>query len=128
MRLYRLTPIALLALAACAGSSAQTAGLNEIGYAPGSLGFAAIMHQDWKKAEAQLTSSEVDAADPARLLNLAHVYRKTGREAEAQRIYRRLAAQPNHFLVELANGDVASTRELARQGLGDANGYASLRR
>lgn len=127
MRLYRLTPIALLALAACASSSTQTAGLTEVGYAPGSLGFAAIMHQDWKKAEAQLTSSAVDADDPARLLNLAHVYRKTGREAEARDIYRRLAGRSHHFLVELANGDVASTRELARQGLADASSYASLR-
>jgi len=106
----------------------QTAALDEVGYAPGSLGYAAIMTQDWAKAERQLTASDVATDDPARLLNLAHVYRKTGREADAQRVYRQVAEQRNHFLVELADGQVASSRELALKGIGATNEYASLRR
>jgi Tfp pilus assembly protein PilF len=119
MQLYRLTPIALLALAGCASSSMQGAGLAEVGYEPGTLAFAAIMDQDWSKAEAQLTDSNVADDDPAKLLNLAHVYRKTGREADALRLYRQVAEQRNHFMVELADGSVASSRELALRAIGD---------
>jgi Tfp pilus assembly protein PilF len=118
----------LVALSACA--TAETAlvdpqGRVEVGYAPGSLGFAAIMRGDFAGAESLIAAQ--DSKDPAQLLNLAHIYRKTGREREAQRLYQQVAAMPQNIEVELADGDIASSRELALKALGMNTGYASLR-
>ena len=126
MRLHRLAPFALLALAGCASSS-QTASLPETGYEPGALAFAAIMDQEWAKAERQLAKSNVSDRDPAKMLNLAHVYRKTGREADALRIYRQLAERSDDVMVELADGRAASSRELALRAM-DNRAQASLGR
>ena len=124
MRVAVLTPLALLALSACASSQMAANSMPETGYTPGALGFAAIMDEDWAKAERQLVASSAAANDPARLLNLAHVYHKTGRETEARRLYQAVLDQRDRT-VELANGDPASCHELARKALGQPSGLAA---
>jgi Flp pilus assembly protein TadD len=93
---------------------------TEVGYPKGALALAAIRDGDWKQAETQLT---VDADDPAQLLNLAHVYRRTGREAEAQFLYSRILELPDARDLAVG-GQPASSHALARQALSTAR-YAS---
>jgi len=126
MRIAAFAPLALLALSACATGSTSTAGLPESGYAPGALAFSAIMDSDWERAEHQLAASSAAESDPARLLNLAHVYRKTGRELEAKRLYEAVIAQRD-MTVELASGEPASAHELAQRALAQPTGVAALR-
>lgn len=128
MEKFVVTAVAALSLSACAASMQTASNDVEVGYAPGSLGYAAIMRGDLPRAEAQLThATNVSADDPARLLNLAHVYRKTGREAEARELYARVAQSGDEGKLELANGDVGTARELAMRALNASNSYASLR-
>lgn len=126
MRMAIFAPLTLLTLSACATGSMSTASLPESGYTPGSLAFSAIMDSDWKRAEAQLASSSAAETDPARLLNLAHVYRKTGRELEAKQLYEAVLAERD-MAVEMANGEPASAHELAQRALAQPTGVAALR-
>lgn len=124
MRLIALTPLAMVALSACASSQMTASSMPESGYTPGALGFAAIMDEDWKKAERQLLTSSAEANDPARLLNLAHVYQKTGRDLEARRLYQAVLGQRD-CTVELADGEPASCHGLAQKGLAQPTGFAA---
>ena len=124
MRLVGLAPFALLALSACASSQMAANSMPEVGYEPGALGFAAIMDADWVKAERQLRASYVAENNPARLLNLAHVYRKTGRETEARRLYEAVLEQRDRT-VETADGAAASCHELAQKALAQPAGLAA---
>ena len=124
MRVLGLAPIALLALSACASSQMASNSMPEAGYAPGALGFAAIMDADWVKAERQLAASSTANDDPARLLNLAHVYRQTGRETEARQIYSAVLDQRDR-IVEVANGTPMSCHALAQQALAKPTGVAA---
>lgn len=126
MRLVGLAPLMLLAVSGCASTQTASGSMPETGYTPGALGFAAIMDADWAKAERQLLASHAAADDPARLLNLAHVYRSTGRETEARRLYSAVLDQRDRT-VELANGEPASCHDLARKALGQPTGMAARR-
>jgi len=126
MRIVRFAPLTLLALSACATGSMSTASLPESGYTPGALGFTAIMDSDWKRAEQLLAASSAAETDPARLLNLAHVYRKTGRELEAKKLYEAVLAERD-MTVELASGEPASAHQLAQRALAQPTGVAALR-
>lgn len=125
---YLIVALPLFALAACAtvpgGSRLANA---EVGYAPGSLGYAAIEAGDWATAEAQLTASRAGDNDPARLLNLAHVYAKTGRIAEAQALYEQVATGDDVGPFELADGTVISSREAAKRALARVRTTTALR-
>ncbi len=123
MRLSVLAPLALIALSACA-SQTTTAALPESGYAPGALAYGAIMDADWKRAEAQLASSSASENDPARLLNLAHIYRKTGRELEARKLYQAVLEERDMTL-ETAKGEPASAHQLAQRALSTPVGVAA---
>ncbi len=126
MRIALFAPLTLMALSACASGGMSTASLPESGYAPGSLAFSAIMDSDWKRAEQQLAESSAAETDPARLLNLAHVYRKTGRELEAKQLYEAVLAERD-MTVELASGEAASAHQLAQRALAQPTGVAALR-
>ena len=131
MRNILLAVLPLAVLAGCATSPAAPVANSlakaEIGYAPGSLGFAAITDGDWSRAEAQLNKRiGVSEDDPARLLNLAHVYLKTGREADAIRLYQQVAEAEDSDLV-LADGTRVSARAVARRMLSRKTSYAALR-
>ena len=111
---FVLLAAAALPLAACASMpDAMREARTEVGYPKGALALAAIRDGDWSAAETRLAS---DADDPARLLNLAHVFRRTGRAAEAQYLYTRVLELPEARDLAVG-GQPASSHALARQAL-----------
>ena len=107
-------------LSACAASPSQQ--LVENGFDRGSLGVAAIARGDWASAEAGLQASRMPENDPARLINLGNVYMETGRPGMALSAWRLALASPNHFMVETANGQWLSTRDVAQKALSKHEG------
>ncbi|MBB4631916.1 hypothetical protein [Sphingosinicella soli] len=98
-------------LAGCTTSPTQQA---EIGYTPGALGYAAMMKGDLQKAETQLMRTDAD--DPARLLNLAQIYRMTERDLAARDLYAKVLENDDMQLV-LSNGRVVSAHTVAKSAL-----------
>ncbi len=111
MKLAFSVAITAALLAGCTTSPTQQA---EIGYAPGSLGYAAMMKGNWQKAESQLARADSD--DPARLLNLAQVYRATDRDLAARDLYTKVLEENDVQLV-LSDGNVVSAHALAKNAL-----------
>lgn len=109
--------LALGAAAALAACSTASTPPMEVGYAPGSLGYAAIVNGDLTAAETQLKTGSVSRDDPARLLNLAHVYQMTGRSVQAAQLYRQVLAGNADPMLELASGEPARAKRLASSGL-----------
>ena len=95
---------------------AAPASAQEMDYAPGALGYAALKAGDLSTAERQLRTSPADANDPARLINLGQVFARQGRHAEAADLFRRAKTLEDSELV-LADGAVMSSREAARRAL-----------
>jgi len=116
MKSSALLILAASALSACATN--RPAPLVEQGYQRGALGVAAIHRHDWAAAEKALMKMHgVRHDDPARLINLGHVYMETKRRSEALSAWRLALASPRHFLVETVAGEAVSTQELARRAL-----------
>lgn len=111
MKLAFAAATAAALLAGCTTSPTQQA---EIGYAPGALGYAAMTKGDWQKAETQL--SRTDADDPARLLNLAQIYRVTERDLAARDLYAKVLEEDDMQLV-LSDGSVVSAHAVAKSAL-----------
>lgn len=109
---------ALATPAAASDRNANRTAEREIGYARTALGYEALMRADYTTAEAQIEAQRrVAANDPARLLNLAHVHWRTGRLASARALYQAVRDHRRHFALELANGQVLDSREVARLAL-----------
>jgi Tfp pilus assembly protein PilF len=112
----KIAAIAMVAmgLAGCATSPTQQ---SEIGYAKGTLAYRALMKHDWAKAEAQLAdTSQIDADDPARLLNLGQLYMSTDRNSEARDAFVRVLDGEDMQLV-LSDGRVVTAHALAKSRL-----------
>lgn len=110
-----------------AGMANATDTRGEIGYANGALGYDALVAGDLPRAEAQLNARHgVTMNDPARLLNLANVYMQTGRTQEARALLIAVRDNRTSFDVELANGAIASTRDVARRALARMDRVAQL--
>lgn len=90
------------------------------------LGVRAIAVADFGTAEARLEAQlRRDPGLPEALLNLAHVYRATGRHQSAVKLYKWVLASPE---VELIHGQsLISSHELARLGLDSRQTLAVLR-
>lgn len=90
------------------------------------LGVHAISVADYTTAETILLAElRRDPGMPEALLNLAQVYRATGRAQEATKLYKWVLASPD---VELSVGQSeVSSHELARRGLGSAQTLAAFR-
>ncbi len=90
------------------------------------LGVQAISVADYSTAEAKLTDElRRDPGMPEALLNLAYVYRVTGREQAAVRLYHWVLASPE---VNLSVGQSEmSSHNLARRGLAGPKTLAALR-
>ncbi|MEQ1688276.1 MAG: tetratricopeptide repeat protein [Sphingopyxis sp.] len=102
--------------AATAATASERAG--EVGYTNGALGYDALVADNLPVAEAQLeTARQVDANDPARLINLGYVHMRTGRYRSAQALFEAARDNDRHFIVELADGSTADTRTVARRAL-----------
>lgn len=99
-------------------TTALSAQAVEEGYPRGALAVAAIERGDWARAEALLNDDrELSRRDPARLLNLGHVYMQTGRTAEALTAWRAALASDRHTMVATLGDRYVSTRDLAREAL-----------
>lgn len=97
---------------------AATPAEREIGYARTALGYEALLRADYRTAEAQLQAQRrIAADDPARLLNLAHVHWQTGRLLSARALYEAVRDHRRHFALEMADGQVLDSREVARIAL-----------
>lgn len=106
----------LLAAAPLGAASAEPA--MEEGFAPGSLGVAAIDRGDWAAAERALMKHRGLRADnPARLINLGKVYMETGRPELATLAWQKALESRRHFNVATLDGRYVSTKELAEQAL-----------
>lgn len=109
--------IALGASAIGGTAMAQTA-QGEVGYARGSLGYDALRANDLRRAEVQIESAQgIAADDPARLINLGYIHMRTGRIQSAQRLFEAVRDHRTNVMLELANGEVASSRDVARRAL-----------
>jgi len=98
--------------------TALSAQAVEEGYPRGTLAVAAIERGDWTRAEALLNDDrEISRSDPARLLNLGHVYMQTGRTSEALTAWRAALASDRHTMVATLGDRYVSTRDLAREAL-----------
>lgn len=115
MKIIALLACAGFSVAACATPASQSSAMVEEGYARGALGSAAIVRGDWAAAEAALErrAGGIRADDPARLINLGRVYMATGRTGAALSAWRLALAAERHFDVEIAGGQMISTRQLA---------------
>jgi len=97
---------------------AEQPGRAEIGYSEGALGLAAIDRGDWAAAERQLTDPRFGPADdPAKLINLGRVYVETGRLPLAIAAWQAALRSRRQHMVELGDGSVASTEDVARAAL-----------
>jgi hypothetical protein len=87
-------------------------------------GYDQIAAKNMQAAEQRLIAqSAVEPNEPSVLLNLAHVYKKTARTAEATALYERVLAQPD-VLMALGSGKPAWSHMLAMKGLGRSTEYA----
>lgn len=110
--------LCILAAALAAPAAASDRPEREIGYARTALGYEALMRADYTTAESQLEARRsISINDPARLLNLAHVHWRTGRVASARAMYESVRDHRRHFAVEMADGSVRDSREVARMAL-----------
>ncbi len=88
-------------------------------------GFNAIQRADLAGAEARLQAARLEQPnEPSVLINLAHVYWKTGRTAEAETLYRQVLANQNVLMLTGANQQLWS-HQLAQKGLDRARQMAS---
>lgn len=102
-----------LVLAAAAAVIAAAAPVH----AKDRTGFRAISAKDFAKAEARLDAERrIFPNRPELLLNLAHVYRHTGRHTQARSLYAQVLAQ-DAVEMDLPSGRVATSHELANLGL-----------
>lgn len=77
----------------------------------------AIAANDLRRAEQVLLAARrVGPERPELMLNLAAVYRRTGRDAQAREMYRAVLEQPAATLA-MADGSVASSHALAGAAL-----------
>jgi Flp pilus assembly protein TadD len=80
-------------------------------------GFNAIQREDLTAAEARLVAQRVaEPNEPAVLLNLAHVYTRTGRADQAEALYRQVLGAENALMATASSRPVWS-HDLAQRGL-----------
>lgn len=88
-------------------------------------GFSAIQRADLAGAEARLNAQRLmEPNEPSVLINLAHVYAKTGRMAQAEALYRQVMAGENVMMLTASNQQLWS-HQLARKGLDRSREMAS---
>lgn len=102
----RLTLIGICALAIAAPSLAADR-----------MGYVAIAAKDYGTAEKRLeTERRIHPGRPELMLNMAEVYRNTGRNVEARTLYREVLARPVVDL-DVPSGASVSSHDLAAAGL-----------
>jgi len=87
-------------------------------------GYDQIAAKNLQAAEKRLVSQrEAEPNEPSVLINLAYVYKKTNRVAEARSLYDAVLAQPD-VLMALGSGKPAWSHALAMKGLGRSTDFA----
>lgn len=111
--------ISMLMIASlCSAVHAETPVSGEVVYPRGSIGYDALVSGDNEQAIAQILGNErVSRSDPAKLINLGQAYARTGRTAEAARLFTTAMQKRDQIDLVLANGQVINSREAARQAL-----------
>lgn len=111
---------AVLAAGAAFIASAAGAQTQEQAY-----GFNAIQRHDLTAAEARLVAQRAaEPNEPSVLINLAHVYSKTGRVDQAAALYRQVLAGENVMLAT-ADREGVWSHDLAQRGLARARMMAA---
>lgn len=88
-------------------------------------GFNAIQRDDLAGAEARLVAQRLqEPNEPSVLINLAHVYAKTGRMGQAEALYRQVLAGDNVLMLTGERHQLWS-HDLAQRGLDRARMVAS---
>lgn len=104
--------LAMVLFGAAFAASAAGAQTQEQTY-----GFNAIQRHDLTAAEARLVAQRAaEPNEPSVLINLAHVYSKTGRAEQAEALYRQVLAGDNVLLATASRSGVWS-HDLAQRGL-----------
>ena len=115
-----LRKMVLVTLGAALAATAAGAQTQEQTY-----GFNAIQRDDLAGAEARLNAQRaMEPNEPSVLINLAHVYAKTGRMAQAETLYRQVMATDNVLMLTGSKQQLWS-HQLARKGLDRAREMAS---
>ena len=110
---FALAAGAVFATSAMAQSQEQTYGFN------------AIARDDLAGAEARLSAQRAaEPNEPSVLLNLAYVYAKTGRTAQATALYNQVMAGQNVMMLTGGRQQVSS-HDLAQRGLSRTAAMAS---
>ena len=92
-------------------------GVSGAAFASERTAFAAIKQGDFNTAERTLLAERrIFPSRPELMLNLAAVYRSTGRQEEARDLYRAVLAQPD-ALMDVTADRTASSHTLANAGL-----------
>jgi Flp pilus assembly protein TadD len=109
--------IAIRAAFAVLVAAAASPVIAEVGYSEGALAVSALANGDVARAERVLAPvSLADAQDPARLINLAAVYTRTGRTTEARATLLKVGRVADAMLV-MSDGAERSSRAIARDAL-----------
>lgn len=105
-------------------ASALLASASATGATPTDYGYDLIKAKQLAAAETELHTRRAKEPDePSVLINLAYVYAKTGRAADAATLYERVLALPD-VLLALGNGKPRWSHALANKGLGRPEGVA----
>jgi hypothetical protein len=93
------------------------AGAGSAAFASDRTGYTAITHGDFSTAEKNLVAERrIFPARPELMLNLAAVYRNTGRQQEARELYQAVLQRPD-MLMDVTTERTASSHMLATAGL-----------
>ncbi|APL93605.1 hypothetical protein Sj15T_16370 [Sphingobium sp. TA15] len=122
---------AILALGLAAMAPAMAFAATEevvvVGVPDGRLAAGALVAGDYGRAARRLEAVRPDAAnDPARLINLGNAYAGMGRIDAAHAAYKAARFAPDTPLVT-ADGNEASSRDIARRALGRLNAQYAMR-
>lgn len=109
--MLKIIAISVLVAAGLGSAGVAQAGENS------EYAYMAIARADYARAEAQLLALKaVEPKEPSVLINLAHVYQKTGRALAAASMYQSALSLPD-VMLEMPDGRPASSHMLARSGL-----------
>jgi Flp pilus assembly protein TadD len=117
LRGQAMNPNAIRAAIAALVAIAASPVMAEVGYSEGALAVSALERGNVAQAERVLAPvSLADAHDPARLINLAAVYARTGRVTEARAALLKVSRVADTMLV-MSDGAERSSRAIARDAL-----------
>ncbi|WP_022681107.1 hypothetical protein [Sphingobium bisphenolivorans] len=122
---------AMVGLVLAAGVPAMALAASDevvvVGVPDGRLAAGALVAGDYAKAAHRLAAPRPDGAnDPARLINLGNAYAGMGRMEAAREAYKAARFAPDSQLVT-ADGDEASSREIAKRALGRLQAQYAMR-